>query len=310
MKRFLSGLVRRKKTRWPLIFGLLLLCLGIGVFAMLFEGRFIYFPEKYPGGMWEVQGAKAGKGHIVPAIEDASFVSRDGVNLHGWYCTPGRVNDDAFSSHRAEMVLLFFHGNAGNITHRYDMIQWLMVLPVNVFIIDYRGYGKSRGNPSEKGLYLDAQAAWNYLVSQRRIPPERVILFGESLGGAVAIDLATRVRPTGLIVQSSFTSIPDMAKVIFPFLPRFLVRTKMNSIGKISKVDCPKLFIHSPPDEVVPYKFGRRLFEAATEPKQFYEVPGASHNDTYLVGGQAYLKVLRRFVRSCAQASTRHPDRA
>ena len=276
---------------------------------MLFEGRFIYFPEKYPGGMWEVQGTQAEKGHTVPAIEDANFVSEDGLNLHGWYCTPGRVKDDTFSSYRAEVVLLFFHGNGGNITHRYEMIERLMALPVNVFIIDYRGYGKSQGNPSEKGLYLDAQAAWDYLIFQRRIPAEGVILFGESLGGAVAIDLATRVSPTGLIVQSSFTSIPDMAKVSFPFLPRFLVRTKMNSIGKISKVDCSKLFIHSPVDDVVPYEFGRRLFEAASEPKQFYEVPGASHNDTYLVGGEAYIEVLRRFVRSCAQASARLPER-
>ena len=298
----------QKKTTWRAIVGLLVLCLGIGVLPMLFEGRFIYFPEKYPGGIWEVQETKAGEGYTVPSIEDANLVSQDGVNLHGWYCTPGRGKDDTSSSHRPEMVLLFFHGNGGNITHRYDMIRWLMALPVNVFIIDYRGYGKSGGSPSEKGLYLDAQAAWDHLLSQRRIPAKRIILFGESLGGAVAIDLATRVKPTGLIVQSSFTSIPDMAKVIFPFLPRFLVRTKMNSIDKISKVDCPKLFIHSPPDEVVPYKFGRHLFEAATEPKQFYEIPGASHNDTYLVGGQAYLEVLGRFVRTCAEPSRRHTE--
>ena len=298
----------RKKNTWRPILGLLVLCLGIGVLPMLFEGRFIYFPEKYPGGIWEVQETKASEGHALPVIEDANFSSQDGVNLHGWYCTPGRRKDHTFSSHRGEMVLLFFHGNGGNITHRYDMIRWLIALPVNVFIIDYRGYGKSRGSPSEKGLYLDARAAWDYLISERRIPVERVILFGESLGGAVAIDLATRVRPTGLIVQSSFTSIPDMAKVIFPFLPRFLVRTKMNSIDKISKVDCPKLFVHSPPDEVVPYEFGRRLFEAATEPKQFYEIPGASHNNTYLVGGQPYLEVLRRFVRSCAEAFPRNPQ--
>lgn len=308
MKRFLRALVHRKKTGWRIVCTLLLLCLGIKVFAMLFEGRFIYFPEKYPGGIWEVQGARAGEGHIVPAIEDSSFVSQDGVNLHGWYCTPGRVRDDSFSSHQAEMVLLFFHGNAGNITHRYDMIQRLMALPVNVFIIDYRGYGKSQGSPSEKGLYLDAQAAWHYLVFQRRIPTGRIILFGESLGGAVAIDLATCVRPRGLIVQSSFTSIPDMAKTIFLFFPRFLVRTKMDSVRKIPNVSCPKLFIHSQQDDVVPYRFGRRLFEAASEPKQFYEVPGASHNETFLVGGEAYLEVLRRFVRSCEQAHARHPD--
>jgi hypothetical protein len=198
------------------------------------------------------------------------------------------------------MVFLFFHGNAGNITDRYDMILRLMTLPVRVFIIDYRGYGKSEGRPSEGGLYLDAKAAWHYLVSKRVVDPSQIILFGKSLGGAVAIDLATHVEAAGLIVQSSFTSIPDMAKRLIPILPKFLIRTRMDSVSKIARVSCPKLFIHSPADEIVPYALGRRLFQTAAEPKAFYDVSGAPHNETYRVGGEAYLDVLRRFVQTCA----------
>ena len=116
-------------------------------------------------------------------------------------------------------------------------------------------------------------------------------------------DLATHAEPAGLVVQSSFTSIPDMVKEIVPIMPRFLIRTKMDSINKISRVPCSKLFIHSPADEIVPYEFGRRLFQVASEPKQFYEVPGAPHNETYRVDGEVYVDTLRRFVRSCAPGS-------
>ncbi len=273
---------------------------------MLFEEKLIYFPEKYPGGIWEVQKQPVVEGQIVPEIEDCWFIAKDGVNLHGWYCTPVRIKDGSFSPLNADMLLLFFHGNAGNLTYRYDMIRILMAIPVKVFIIDYRGYGKSQGRPSEKGIYLDAQAAWDYLILKRSVSSEHIVLFGKSLGGAVAVDLATRVRPAGLIVQSSFTSVPDMARAILPFSPTFLIRTKMDSIRKIPKLGFPKLFIHSPADEIVPYRLGRRLFEAASEPKQFFEIPGAPHNETYLVGGKAYLDVIRHFIQSCDPALKRH----
>jgi hypothetical protein len=286
----------RKNAARRIVYILLVVFLSVGVFAVLFEERLIYFPEKYPGGMWDVQKLPAAEGKIVPKIEEYWLSAEDGVKLHGWFCTPGRIKDGSFTPIKADMVLLFFHGNAGNITYRYDMIRVLMTLPVKVFIIDYRGYGKSEGRPSENGLYLDARAAWDYLIHKLGISPEHVVIFGKSLGGAVAVDLATRVRSAGLIVQSSFTSVPDMARSILPIFPPFLLRTKMDSISKIPMVNCPKLFIHSPADEIVPYRLGRRLFEAASEPKQFFEVQGAPHNETYLVGGEAYLDAVRDFV--------------
>jgi fermentation-respiration switch protein FrsA (DUF1100 family) len=172
-------------------------------------------------------------------------------------------------------------------------------LPAQVFIVDYRGYGKSEGKPNERGLYLDAQASWDYLVGERRVTADRIVIFGKSLGGVPAIDLATRVEAAGLIVQSSFTSAADMAVTLVPFLPRALLRARMDSLEKIRQVHCPKLFIHSRADEVVPYKLGYRLFEAAPEPKEFYEVKGSPHNSTYVVGGEQYLAALRRFIHQC-----------
>jgi hypothetical protein len=272
--------------------------------AVLFEEKFIYFPSKHPEGLWDIEPIPTHEGQFVMKTEDCQFNAKDGVTLHGWYCRPFQRAAGSRLPMPCEMVLLFFHGNAGNITHRTDMILSLIGLLVEVFIVDYRGYGKSKGRPSEAGLYRDARAAWDYLLTRRHIHPERIVIFGKSLGGAVAIDLATQVVPAGLIIQSSFTSVPDMAKQMIPFLPRFLIRTKMDSINKISRVHCPKLFIHSPADEIVPYAYGRRLFEAASAPKQFYEVPGAPHNETYRIGGLTYLKVLQRFIRSCTPGST------
>lgn len=279
---------------------MILLCACLILIIMAFEDSFIYFPVKFPEGFWEVDSISAREGEIVPKIEDCTFMTSDRMNLHGWYCAPHRNVGDRLAPVPADMVLLWFHGNAGNLSHRYDMIHTLMKIPVNIFIIDYRGYGKSKGEPSEEGLYADARAAWDYLTNERGIPPERVIIFGKSLGGVAAIDLASKVEASGLIVQSSFTSASEMAALILPIYPRFFLHTKMDSKRKIANVGCPKLFIHSRADEVVPYELGRRLFEAAPEPKQFYEVESAPHNSTYKVGGEKYLEALRNFINSCA----------
>ena len=270
----------------------LLAAAGFVAFVMLFEDRFIYYPAKYPEGAWDTSAAAV-------KVEDVWFRAEDGVRLHGWYCTPRGGGDDDGKAPR-RMTLLWFHGNAGNITSRRGMIERLAELPAEVFIIDYRGYGRSEGSPSEAGLYADARGAWDYLTIERRIPPSRIVVFGDSLGGAVAIELATRVEPAGLIVQSGFTSIRDMAAEVMPFVPGFLLRTKMDSLSRIAAVRAPKLFIHSPADEMVPYRFGRRLYDAAPAPKQFYEVDGASHNETDLVGGRAYFDALAEFLRGCA----------
>jgi uncharacterized protein len=303
VKRFIKNLWSSKKFGWRITRVLVMLCAGLMVLLMAFEDKLIFFPAKYPEGFWSVENIPAGEGEIIPRIEDCRFSTADGTSLHGWYCMPQRMTAGQFVPISSEIVLLWFHGNAGNITHRYDMIGGLMELPVRVFIIDYRGYGKSEGSPSERGLYLDARAAWDYLRTERGIPSERIIIFGKSLGSVPAVDLASKVESAGLIVQSGFTSASDMAASIFPFLPTMLLRSKMDSISKIANVHCPKLFIHSPVDEVVPYKLGRRLFEAAPEPKQFYEVTGAPHNETYIVGGKAYFQALKAFIESCNPAS-------
>ena len=277
----------------------LMLCAGLVIVITFFEDRFIYYPVKYPGGEWDVSNPPAREGQIVPVIEDCYFTTADGVKLHGWYCSPNRKGGTRLIPVPTQMVLLWFHGNAGNITDRYEMIRALMQAPIRVLIIDYRGYGKSEGSPTERGLCADADAAWLYLSIERAVRPENIIIFGKSLGGAPAIDLATRVQPAGLIVQSSFTSIPAMAGTVIPLFPGMLLRTKMDSINKISRVSCPKLFIHSPADELVPFEMGRRLYAAAAEPKQFYEVPRAPHNSTWMVGGKAYLEEIRSFAESC-----------
>ena len=302
VKSFLRKLWSGKQPGFRIARVGILLCVGIVVLVMAFEDKLIFFPAKYPEGFWSVENIPAGEGEIIPKIEDCRFSASDGKGLHGWFCTPHKKTAGQLVPVPTEMVLLFFHGNAGNITHRYDMIRALMELPVQVFIIDYRGYGKSEGNPSERGLYLDARAAWDYLTVERGVPSNRVIIFGKSLGSVPAVDLASKVEAAGLVVQSGFTSAPDMAASIFPLLPKMLLHSKMDSINKIATVAYPKLFVHSPIDEVVPYKLGRRLFDAAQEPKQFYDVAGAPHNETYIVGGKAYLKALRDFIESCKPA--------
>lgn len=300
VKRVFSNLLRSRRPLWFSLRIVILLVAAFVTFVMLFEDRFIYFPSKYPEGTWEVDKLRAREGEAVPKVENIWMTTADGVRIHGWYFTPQLVVNGQAAEVPKEIVLLWFHGNAGNITHRYEVVRRLVEQSVSAFIIDYRGYGRSEGNPSETGLYLDAQAAWHYLTDERKILSGNIVILGDSLGGAVAIDLATKVEPAGLIVQSAFTSISDMAAQVLPIFPRFILRTKMDSLAKIPRVRCPKLFIHSPNDEMVPYSLGRRLYDAATEPKRFYEVVGASHNDIDIVGGRAYFDTIGNFVRSCA----------
>ncbi len=280
-------------------------CLAVMAGAiMLLEDSFIYFPTRYPDGDWTPVFASPREGEILPKIEDCVFTAVDGVKLHGWYCAPQRQEGGLLRRLDTKVVLLYFHGNAGNLTYRLDMIQLLVQIPVDVFIIDYRGYGRSEGTPTEEGLYRDADAAWRELTVARGTQPDRIVIFGKSLGGAPAVDLARRVPAAGLIVQSSFTSAADMAAEVMPLVPRFLLRTRFDSVGKIHDVSCPKLIIHSPADEVVPYKLGRMLYEAASPPKQFFEVPHAGHNETHISGGRPYFDALRAFIDSCAAQVT------
>jgi pimeloyl-ACP methyl ester carboxylesterase len=300
VKRFFKNFWGSRRPIWMMARILLLVVIGFFAFVMLFEDRFIYFPSRYPEGMWDVASLRALPGENSPKIEDVWMTTADGVRIHGWYCSPQANVGVQTSTSSTGMTLLWFHGNAGNLSHRYGVLRELIKLPVAVFIIDYRGYGRSEGSPSEQGLYWDARAAWNHLTNERRIPSNQIVIFGDSLGAAVAIDLAAEVEAAGLIVQSGFTSIADMAAEVLPFVPGFIIRTKMDSLSKIPRVNCPKLFIHSPVDEMVPYQMGRRLFDAAREPKWFYEVANASHNEMERIGGRAYFDAIGNFVRSCA----------
>ncbi|MFC1482978.1 alpha/beta hydrolase, partial [Candidatus Margulisiibacteriota bacterium] len=195
----------------------------------------------------------------------------------------------------AEFTIIFCHGNAGNISHRLEKIQILYNLDLNIFIFDYRGYGKSKGKPSETGLYKDVAAAFDYLTYQRNISGNTIILYGESIGGCVAIDLAQKVTARALITEETFTSIHDMATIHYPFIPRFMISSQFDALSKIKNVDCPKLIIHSVDDEIVPYYLGEKLFEAARLPKKLLQLHG-SHNTAFLDSKEQFKEGLRIFL--------------
>jgi fermentation-respiration switch protein FrsA (DUF1100 family) len=223
------------------------------------------------------------------AFEDVFFTSTDGVQLHGWF-VPGS----------GRVTWFWCHGNAGNISHRVpDIHAFHQRLGVNLFIFDYRGYGRSSGAPSEDGINRDAEAALDALRSRVDVDIDALVYFGRSLGAAVVIELALRHPPRGLVVEGAFSSVPDMARHAYPFLPVWpLLRTHYDSLSKVDRIARPLLVIHAERDEVVPLEMGKRLFEAAREPKTFFLVPRAHHNDTSTVGGESYFRALETFMGS------------
>jgi fermentation-respiration switch protein FrsA (DUF1100 family) len=226
--------------------------------------------------------------------EDISIETADGVRLHGWFVPGG-----------SPRTLLFFHGNAGNISHRLDSIRQFHELGLSVFILDYRGYGQSGGRPSEAGLYRDADAAWRYLTETRGLTASDIVLFGRSLGGSVATRLAVDVRPSGLIVESSFTSVPDVAQELYPWLPaRWLSRLRHATRDYIQDVECPVLIIHSRDDEIIPFHHGEAIFAAAPEPRTLLELHG-SHNEAFLEDEPVYVEGLRAFLLALSPPALR-----
>lgn len=244
------------------------IAVGYGALAAVlyvFQPRFVYFPEM------------GRKDSITPAtlrlpFEEVRIATADGERLSGWFVpAPG-----------ARATVLFFHGNAGSIAHRVDWLPMFRQLRLSALLFDYRGYGASTGAPTEAGTYADADAAWRYLTETRKIPAARIVLFGESLGGAVAAHLAARTQPAALVLHSAFTSAPDLASDIYPFLPaRLLSRFRYATLEAVQAAHCPLLVAHSPQDEIVPVAHGRRLFQAAAGPKQFLELAG-SHNNGFV----------------------------
>jgi fermentation-respiration switch protein FrsA (DUF1100 family) len=260
-----------------LIIVVLIVYLGLTLMLFLLQARFIYFPTS----RLEATPARIGL-----AYETVELVAEDGVKLSAWF----------IPAPEATQALLFFHGNAGNISHRLASIEQFHQLGLHVFIIDYRGYGQSEGQPTEAGTYRDAVAAWRYLTEVRGFKPDQIIIFGRSLGGAVGTWLAQHHRPGALILESTFTSIPDMAARQFPFLPtRLLTRIRYNTLERLPQVTCPVLIIHSPADEIIPYSHGRQLFEVAHEPKAFLELQGG-HNEGFMLSSPAYEAGLEAFI--------------
>ena len=271
------GLSSKKRWIIPAVL-VLIVVLGFVIMPHALERMFLYFPIKQLEGDPSVIGL---------AFQNLSIITDDRVALHGWFIPyPG-----------AKQTLLIFHGNAGNISHRLPWIEILHDLCANVMIIDYRGYGKSEGSPFEEGLYRDARAAFAWWTKERAGTGEQLVLFGESIGGAVAVNLAARTAPAGLIIQSTFTSARDMARTVFPLgLLEPLARVRFDSRAEILRVKCPKLIIHGNRDEIVPFRMGKALYEIAPGPKEFYEVPGAGHNDLPWQAGPDYVKRLRTFL--------------
>ena len=250
---------------------------GACLLMFLFQNRLAYFPER------ELESTPTDSGLD---YRDVFFPAEDGVRLHGWFVP----------AEGADRVVLVCHGNAGNISHRLATVRFFHQLGYPVFIFDYRGYGQSEGRPTEPGTYADAGGAWAHLTGSEGYAPEDIVLFGRSLGGAVAVELATRVRPRSLIVEATFSSAADLAARAYPWLPvRWLLRMRYESDRRVREVTCPKLFIHSADDNVVPLALGRKLYEAAAAPKDFLEIRGG-HSDGFLVTGDLYRERVGAFL--------------
>ncbi|MGH7455898.1 MAG: alpha/beta hydrolase, partial [bacterium] len=253
----------------------------------LFERQMVFFPSKYPAGFRQLQNSRLD-------LKDVWFAAADGVKLHGWL----------MPHTQPQVALLMCHGNAGNVSDRYEWLEMLHEqVPANLFIFDYRGFGRSEGTPTEEGCYLDAVAAFNWLAAQK--PELPIIVHGHSLGSAVAVELAHRLSdraPAGLILESSFTNATDMAKLMFGPIPLYwLTSMKWASDEKIGAIKIPKLFLHGERDSIIPLALGQKLFATAAPPKEFVVLARADHNDTFIAGGEEYYQAIRKFVEQCTR---------
>jgi len=256
---------------------------GFSLMLYLLQDRLVFLPNM-PGRELDTTPMSLGLEY-----EDAWINTEDGERLHGWFIP---TDDD-----RARGALLFFHGNAGNISHRMESVLIFNRLGLDVLIVDYRGYGQSSGKPGEQGTYLDARAAWNYLVEQRGIAPHRTVIFGRSLGGAVGAWLASQpdVKPAGVIIESCFSSGLDMGRQLYPVLPvRLITRIGYPVREYVTKIRAPVLVAHSLHDEIIPFSMGQTIFDAAPEPKSFLELEG-DHNAGFWISRERYVPALDEF---------------
>ena len=262
-----------------------LLVIGVALLVVLavlraFENRLIFFPPRFPEGF-------PAQGKYPTELEEVWISTEDGVRLNAWFhANPARSK-----------ALLWLHGNATNIGRQMGELEAYSRLRINILALDYRGYGKSEGSPDEEGVYRDAEAAYRYLTEQRRFLPEHIIVYGHSLGGAVAVDLASRRPCGGLIVESSFTNTGEMARLMFHLpLIEYLPRSRFDSLAKIAHVHAPILVIHGTHDATIPFAMGKKLFDAAPQPKWFLPVENGEHDSIFTADGERYWKTLAGFV--------------
>jgi fermentation-respiration switch protein FrsA (DUF1100 family) len=263
---------------------LLLTAVGIylllAVLLYLFQNRMVFLAN-LPGRALVATPQDAGL-----RFEDVIIATSDGLKLHGWFVP----------AEQSKATVLFLHGNAGNISHRLDSIEIFHAMGLNTLIFDYRGYGQSEGIPGKQGTYIDAKAAWDHLVNYRGTAPERIIIFGRSLGGAIAAWLASENTAAAVIIESCFSSALEMARRLYPFMPaRLITRLKYPVIDYIGRLKSPLLVVHSRDDEIIPFSMGQALFKAATVPKAMLVIPGG-HNNGFLLDRDRYMTGLRDFI--------------
>jgi len=259
---------------------LLIIILGAIIFKIYFiflEQKSLYHPFK------EIPQTPTNLGI---AYEEINFKTDDGKLLNGWFVPAKDV----------KVTVLYCHGNAGNIYHRLHKVKFFHEMGVNFFIFDYRGYGKSTGNPSEKGLYKDAQAAYDYIISRSDVDRNKIVVYGKSLGGPVAADLCLHRNASALILEGSFASVALRAQQLYPFLPmKLLITQKYDAMFKVKDIHIPKFIAHGRKDEVISFRHGEILFGVAAEPKQFLPFDGG-HNDDVYVTSVAYRENLQKFL--------------
>jgi len=279
-----------QKFLLPVVRILVLAYIGLAIALYLGQSNLVYMPSQELIDTPATIGLK---------FDDVQLTTKDSVNLDSWF-VPAKDNDQI-----GKGVILFCHGNGGNIGNRVSYLPIFKDLGLATFLFDYRGYGKSEGKPSEEGTYSDVEAAWQYLTQEKQIPPQKIIIYGESLGGAIASYLAQKISQQdsknsagGLILASTFTSISDRAAELYPFMPiRFLSRFSYNSIDRLPIIKIPILVIHSIDDEIIPFHHGDRNFQVANQPKKLVTLRG-DHNGGFLDSLETYRNGLKEFIQS------------
>jgi len=252
--------------------------IGLSVMLFLMQSRMLYQPSR----SYDYNPADYGLEY-----EEVALSTPDGVTLAAWFVP----------AEGTSRTVLFCHGNAGNISHRLDTLKMFNELGLNCLIVDYRGYGQSTGKPTEEGTLIDILAGFQWLIEEKGTRPEEIILFGRSLGGSVAAVIAKDVNPAGLVLESAFTSFDDVGAHYYPWLPvRLFTRFDYNTLEAVKQVRCPLLVIHSPNDEIIPYKFGQQIFAAAPEPKQFADLKG-THNEGFFSHNGLYMQIWRSWLQ-------------